>query len=68
VTPKKSNNKSSSSANAKNRFNPTFPFTSSKDAINTPDTVGMATPDTDTDASGDADEHVTCTCTIPAAR
>jgi curved DNA-binding protein CbpA len=66
VTPKKSNpNPNRNNTNAKSRFNPTFPFTSSKHAAtDTPDTVGMATPDTDESDDGDEHEHVTCT--VPA--
>jgi hypothetical protein len=67
VTPKKSN--SNTNTNAKSRFNPTFPFTSSKHAAtDTPETVGMvATPDTTDDSDDGGDEHEHVTCTIPAA-
>jgi curved DNA-binding protein CbpA len=63
VTPRKINYSKNTNA-AKNRFNPTFPFTSSKhaSATDTPDTVEMATPDTD-----DSYEQEHVTCTIPAS-
>jgi curved DNA-binding protein CbpA len=61
VTPKKSNT-NSTNANAKLRFNPTFPYTSSQNAASdTPDTVGE-TPDADDD-----EEHERVLCTVPAA-